>query len=925
MISLADYAGRGPETAPLRRDLRLLIYRLLRLLRRYGAPGLFEKVKTLLRLAFARREGDQKADAALQQTIAGIDLRLDDQVIRALMVLLDVANLAEDRHRIRVLRQREANLPPGRYRDESPASAIKELLSAGVTGPNLARLLGHLRVEPVFTAHPTEAKRLTVRTTLGRLRRDLSDLDEGRHLPRELDALHERLDRDLACLWETDNIQPRKPTPLEELRRSLFLADSLWHVVPEILTELRSALNGHCDLEEGDLAGILRFGSWIGGDRDGNPFVTAGVTEQALRSLRDTALSHHRDECERLAGILTMSRRRHSVAAAMESRLASFRRTHPGCNELLSDLHPDETYRLWLGMIGWRLDRTRAGDPFDAPLSGAYGNPSALAQDVHLLYDSLRRAGHAPLAAELLRPWLDRIEVFGFHLARLDTREDSGQILAAVSEIAAQLGISENFGELDEAGRREVLAAEIEPHTVQRFRPEGLSERSRDLMRVIHLSYHATTSLGHEALGAWVVSMTHHPSDILSVLWLHRLVAAQHGVDVETIPRPLVPLFETIDDLDRASTILEGLLTDERYYAHLERSGGLQICMVGYSDSCKDGGYLTSNWELHRAQARLAALCRSHGIDLMLFHGRGGALGRGGGPAARGILSLPPATVNGRLRITEQGEVLAERYDDAVIAERHLEQLLWATMRVSGLPEQQPQSAWTSLMEEAARSGFTAWRALVEDPAFLTLFSQGSPIDTIENLGIGSRPARRRERRGLQDLRAIPFTFALTQNRLMLTAWYGLGTALEAACAKDLDMLRTMHQKWPFFQALIDNAELALAKSDMDIARRYGALVDEAAGADALLSTIAEENRRTTNAVNAIKDQSQLLDGVPWLQRSIQVRNPVIDCLNVIQIELTRRARNSHNAQGLPGESESLDELQRVCVQGIAAGMRTTG
>ncbi|MEO0587948.1 MAG: phosphoenolpyruvate carboxylase, partial [Planctomycetota bacterium] len=571
--------------------------------------------------------------------------------------------------------------------------------------------------------------------------------------------------------------------------------------------------------------------------------------------------------------------------------------------------------------------------------SAAYPNGHALLDDLRLIADSLSKNDHADLAGQTVRAWVDRTAVFGLHFARLDIREDSAQLHDTLAALAPALFPTDadaaSYASADEAARQRLLALPIDPAAARAIDPAALTDRCAETLALFELIHTAIGRLGPDAFGIFIVSMTHHPSDVLAVHCLSRIAAARLGVDAPYCPLPTAPLFETLDDLANAPQTLAALLDQPDYAAALAHHGNRQHVMVGYSDSTKDGGYLAANVALHDAQQRLADLADARRVELVVFHGRGGSLGRGGGPAARGILSLPPASVGGRIRITEQGEVLAERYDDPEIARRHLEQVTFATLLVTGRAAADTPAEWNDFAHRAADAAKFAYRRLITDPAFIEFFSQATPIDTIEDLPIGSRPSRRRAaERQLSGLRAIPYTFAWTQNRSLITGFFGMGHGLVAAAAGasaqgdvpdvqscDWSLCRAMYRDWPFFRAMIDNAELALAKADLPITKRYAELTDDPAVGECVLRLLIEEHRTARAVVLAITQRDELLADTPWLARSIQVRNRYVDPLNYLQAELMQRRR----AEADPDAQQQIDHLLRMTVQGIAAGLRTTG
>lgn len=886
----------------------MLGYELGKVLKTHGSDGLYDLVEEVRALAKARRDGDPGADQQLQARITSLTETEMGELMRALACFFDLANLAEDRHRVRVLREREQAVWP-EPREQSLGSAITLLAEQGVPADEMQAMLEALDVDLVFTAHPTEAKRRTTRLTIGRLRADLIQLDRPDMLHRERDELARRIRADLDCLWETDTLRPEKPSVLEEVDRSLFVADSLWEMVPKLCYSTRRALKRAYPENTPTLPVVVRFGSWIGGDRDGNPFVTPAVTRETLGRLRRAIVRKHLKQCRYLHRVLSISDKHHPASAGVRSIITDARNRWPDLGASINQVSPHETYRRALTVIRHRLIASGEVDPVAGGNALAYRGAADLAADLTAIDDSLRANGHIELSDGVLQGWRDRVSVFGLHFARLDIREDSRQLHSAIGEVLAKLDPAVNYESLDEAGLQSLLTGPIVDGAAAMDRSQ-LTEPTRNTVELFVLLEHAALNLGTEALGALIISMTHSPSDVLAMAWLGRLAATIVGNDTPRALLPIAPLFETIDDLAHADQTLDALLSNQPYRAHIDATGGRQMCMVGYSDSCKDGGYLASNWGLFDAQRRLAHTAKSHGTGLVLFHGRGGALGRGGGPAARGVLSLPPEAVGYKVRITEQGEVLSERYDDPEVAFRHVEQVARATLLVSAQSaEAIDDPAWMEMLSTASTRSTACYRQLRDDPAFLAYFDKATPINTIETLPIGSRPSRRGAARALKDLRAIPYTFAWTQNRHLLTGWYGLGTALTDL---DLDTRRAMYAGWPMFRGMIHNAELALAKCDMQIARHYAELVGDEPSMR-LYESIEAEYARTREIILTTAQRDELLAGIDWLKQSVQVRNPYLDPLNLIQIELMRRG------------ADPQGDLLRQSVQAIAAGLRNTG
>ncbi len=913
----------------LRRDVRFLGDMLGDVIREIAGAEALARVEDIRKVARDRRSGALEAEQELTERINALDEPAARVVTRAFSIFFDLANLAEDRHRVRILRFREQELSP-QPRRESIGEAIARLHDSGFTAAEMQSALDRLSIELVFTAHPSEAKRRTQRIKIRRMRQALEELDRSDVLPRERRKVESQLRTEMTVLWQSEFLRPWRPTPLQEVRRGLTIAPRLWEVVPEIYGDMRRALAAAYPGTEFRLPLFLKFGSWIGGDRDGHPHVTTEVTSQTLVWLRQAAVKAHLGCCRQLIEFLSVSENEAPIGEPVKQKLSEAAATWPEVAPRLAPIAPMEVYRQWLTVIEWRLEQSLKAQIGAALPRGAYRDGAELEIDVQALIDGLRGNPAKLLIAEELFPWLDLVRVFGLHMNRLDVRQDARVYREVLGELLAKLKLADNYASLSETERQAVLARTMPwPHEIAR---DGLSPQAVETLNLFRLLYAAMATFGPNCLGSHIISLTSAPSDVLAVLWLWRWaqsVGSAPGTNIEELAEQLsiAPLFEKIGDLKNGPATLEAILEQPAYAEHLRRQGSRQVVMIGYSDSTKDGGYLAACWGLYRAQSDLQRVANRHGVRLTFFHGRGGSLGRGGGPAARGIYSLPPDALDGSLRLTEQGEVLAERYDDDQIAYRHLEQVTSATLLASALPARTAKPAWSAIMERLAKRSYEAYRELVDQPGFVEYFGAATPIDEIETLNIGSRPTRRRGERTLADLRAIPWVFSWTQNRCLIPAWYGLGAALSELLDSDPAGWQTayeMYRQWPFFQATIDNAALALAKADGFIAARYAELVEDDELRRRLSSLIAAERDHARRAVLALTDGADLLSTTPWLQASIDVRNPYIDPLNLIQIELIRRRRE------LPAETSAADEeriggLLRLTVQGIAAGMRTTG
>ena len=886
---------------PLRRDIRLLGRQLRRLIRQHGGEALWDRLWTMRQLIQRHRDGDNQGDPERQITdlIAESSPNELAEMARAMGLVFDLANLAEDRHRVRVLQKRENT---GRS-SETIQRAADALREDGLSEDVIGELLERLEIEPVLTAHPTEAKRRGARRALRRLRRDLALLERPDLSRTQRNERLDRMQRDLASLWYTDPVSPRKPSVREELDRTLFAVDRMWRVGPRIMNRLRNAFPEH--IETLNAVPPLRFGNWIGGDRDGNPFVTTAVTRQTLETLRETALRYHRRDCRRVRDRLTVSSVRCELAGELRQRIDAARDRWPILGDRLDRLHPDEWIVQWLTIIDQRLRHSRGlADAEPHPL--AYHDTRELEDDVGVIDRALRSAGHDELTGGALRRWRDRIAIFGLHLLRLDVRVNSKLLHRAISAITQQLDIDDELAPV----------FQLDSDAAAALDPAAMPDDVADLIELLAMLQTLHAEGGGAALGPIVISMTHKPEDVLALVALLRLTALRVGLK-RAEPLPISPLFETIDDLRHAEGMLDALLSDERYRDHVRRGGDQLVAMIGYSDSAKDGGYLASNWALYQTQRRLAACAKKHGVKLTIFHGRGGALGRGGGPAARAILSLPPESVDGRIRLTEQGEVIAERYDDPAIAYRHLEQLFWATLEQFGPDHHQPSPDDERFASQLAEVSLAAYRRLTAAPGFADYVRHCTTLPLIEGLPIGSRPSRRSASGGLDELRAIPFTFAWNQVRMPINAFFGLGAAFASLDDEQRQRAITLYQNWPWFRAVINNAELALARCDPAITRRYTALAPGPAAAEAMWQQLRDEHAAAHEAVLAIKQEDRLLEAVPWIDRTVKVRTPYLDLLNMIQFDLmTRRAA---------AEPGSIEQPLRLTVQALAAGLRNTG
>ncbi len=899
--------------------------RLDETIRQIAGPEGLAAVVRVRDLAHAARAGHSASLLELTRTVTALSVERRRVVARALSILLDLMNVAEDRERTRILRERELAAHPA-PRAESIRAAVAQWAADGLAADQVEGILDRLSVELVLTAHPTEAKRRSIRGKLRRVRELLHRMDQCGLLPRETADLEAQLQAELTKLWQTDFIRPWPPTVIQEVQRALSILPVLWEVVPDVMKDMRQALREFYPGHVFCVRPLLRFASWIGGDRDGHPGVTADVTEQTLIWLRRAAIGQQRETVCNLYGSLSLSARQAPVSEELREATAAAIREWPETENLLAAVPPNEEYRRWLGVIDWRLSASGQLGPGAALPRGAYASSAELAEDVRIIQRSLSGAHNDVLVHGEIQRWLDQIEVFGLHLARLDVRQDARYHEAVISELLARSGAGADFAASSETERQRILLETLgRPLS---WDESALSGPARETLALMRLLRRTLRNCGAAPLGGFVISMTRTASDVLAVLWLwewSRTIDGGHPRDA-ALQLPIIPLFETIDYLRDAAATMAALLDVAAYRSYLSQQGLRQTVMIGYSDSTKDGGYLAACWALYHAQSQIYEVARERAVEVTFFHGRGGSLGRGGGPTARAVLSLPAATFDGSLRLTEQGEVLAERYDDSQIAHRHLEQVTWSVMLAATRKPAAGVPRWRRTMEWLADRSFRAYRRLTQEPGFVDFFRQTTPIGEIEQLPIGSRPSRRKAGGSLSDLRAIPWVFSWTQIRCLVPAWYGLGSAvaeLRTECPEQWQELADMYRDWPFFRASVDNAVLALAKTDLTVAGAYFRLAEDPAVQERFATRIVSEYRLCSEAVLQMTGRPALLEDVPWLQDSIRRRNPLVDALNLLQVDLLSRLRAA--AGTATADADEWAHLVRLTIQGVAAGMRTTG
>jgi phosphoenolpyruvate carboxylase len=758
----------------------------------------------------------------------------------------------------------------------------------------------------------------------------------------EYEENRQTLLNEITTLWLTDRVRSAKPTPLDEVKTTLyFVGEIFWTVLPEIYQRLEAALDKYYPGLRANHS-WFRLASWIGGDRDGNPNVTSWVTAETLHLHRGLAIENHRRTLQDLARRLSLSERRVALPEALRNWLES-RQPFPVHVAEIQERYPQEPYRLILSLLAADLADASQDDMKSRLMSQVAHSARIRKQDIVDRLDAMAAALPREVAAGALKTAQRQMAIFDLFGARLDIREDSGRINTALAEILRALNISPNFETLNEPARRDLLLNLLDQARPELAAHPGVSPKATETWDTFGLIQRTRSIYGAALLGPVIISMAHGAADVLAVLLMAKWCDCADGLQI-------VPLFETIQDLAAAPHVMSELFSLKVYRDHLLTCSNAQVVMVGYSDSNKDGGFLMSNWALYRAQEALAAVCRSHSIQLTLFHGRGGTAARGGGPVNRGILAQPGGSVNGRFRLTEQGEILSSRYSNKNLALRNLEQIVNAVLLASApagvesptfasvdgyeplhykllSPHHLPET-WRGAMDRMAAAAQGAYHLLVyETPGFMDYWNDATPIDPIKNLRIGSRPASRKPgSEQVGQIRAIPWVFSWMQSRFNLPGWYGLGSGLEAILESRPDglvFLQGMHSSWSFFRILLETAELSLMKADMHIAGLYSDLVMDRELANRIYKIIEAEYARTVRAVLAIKAQHQLMEGEPVIQRSVQLRNPYVDPLNHLQVEMLRRLRALPD--GNSQDARDLREVIELTINGIAAGLRNTG
>ncbi|MFQ5609243.1 MAG: phosphoenolpyruvate carboxylase [Woeseiaceae bacterium] len=919
----------------LRARVRLYGELLGNVLRNHAGDGVYDAVESLRRGYIAlRQQDDPQRREELSELVRSLDQETLIQVTRAFSIYFSLANIAEEafqHHARRAAVSTDRPLWHGSFDD-----TIGLFKRDGMSGREMQRLLESLDYMPVFTAHPTEARRRAVMESLRRIFETGEELESPQLSDRQRSDIAERLQAQIQVLWKTDEVRVRKPGVEDEITNGLYyFRQSIFHAVPTVYRNLERAIRKHYGNEgstEFVVPGFLRFGSWIGGDRDGNPFVTPETTRSAARLQAREVLQEYIERTDRLTDELT-----HSDSIADVSDMV---RLNSPADRLMAraafagepDRFANEPYRRRFALVNYRLrcNLKLVEQRLQGYVHGKQEHPYACAQefldDLYAIRESLEQHGDRNLANGRLKDLIRLVETFGFHLASLDIREESSRHTAAVDELLRAAGIVDGYATAGEDDRLAILGGLLSNQATSQIPERQVSESTREVLDVFYTIAEIRAETGTPAIGNYVISMTHEASHVLEVLWLASRagLVGKNADDQWYSELSVSPLFETIDDLERVESVLEALFSHDAYRELVRCRDDRQEVMLGYSDSTKDGGLLASAWHLYRAQRKITAIAARHSIHCRIFHGRGGTIGRGGGPTHDAILAQPPGTSGGRIKFTEQGEVLYYKYSNRETAVFEL------TLGMTGLMKSSrylvdskitDYEKFAPLMAGLADSGERSYRELIDrTPGLLDYFYACTPVAEIGLLNLGSRPShRKQEDRSKASIRAIPWVFGWAQSRHTLPGWYGLGSALESACEErdGLERLRELYRVWPFFTALLDNTQMALAKADMGTAREYAALAGDDARMRTIFSTIRAEYLRSVKHVNAVCDQGELLSEQPTLALSLARRRPYLDPLNHIQIVMLSRYRGDRT-------DDSLNSLLRS-INAIAAGMRNTG
>jgi len=873
-----------------------------------------------------RKSHSSDVQQSLSKTIASLDPTSMRKLIRAFSIYFQLVNIAEQHHRIQRLREQK-RLGTKQYPQGSLRHTLQLAKKKKVTAAEMSQFLSRVFISPVFTAHPTEALRRTVLEKHSRIWTVLGKFDRTDILAEEKDELTQSLKRNVTSLWQTEETRSYDVTPLDEVTNGLFYFTQVLHsTIPSFYRELERALEDTYPTLVDKIPSFIQFGSWIGGDRDGNPFVTSDVTWSALKKQSFTIIDMYLKMMDELYVVRSESA---AVVPTDKELLHSIQDDIDGKNEMFPPglRNKNEIYRISIALAYRKLLRYKKKIDGTLPKDEkTYASSTEFLHDLSLIRTSVQKNKGSVLTGGVLKNLIRNVETFGFHLATLDIRQHKKVHTAAVSEIYSQSYVK--YSSLSDDERSDWLTKAILSSAPFRFKEELLSQQSQEMLATFRTIKKALTEIDPRAIRSYIISMTESPADVLEVLFLMKLTGLSSFKERQSTLN-IVPLFETIGDLRSSVQIMEQLYSNPAYKKHLELRNNRQEIMLGYSDSSKDGGIVTSNWELYKAQRALAKCSADHKIDWMFFHGRGGTVGRGGGPEFQAIMALNGFSINGQMKITEQGEVVSLKYSHTEIAQRTLELTTSAILlkffdktnlhkvKVANHPQ------WLETMAVMAEKSFSEYRSIVyNDPRLVKYYFQATPLKEITRMKIGSRPAKRMDSERIEDLRAIPWVFAWMQSRHNLPGWLGVDDGLTAAPPVSPAALRTMYTHWEFCRSLVDNIQMIIANADFDIARQYAGLVQPTSLGSETYQLLLDRFEKTKHSITAITGQKNILDNNPILQKSITLRNPYVDPMSLMQVELLHRMRNRKLSDA---KRRELEEVMFLCINGIAAGLRNTG
>jgi len=923
------------EDTPLKRDIKELGIILGNVLKEQAGHGVYETVEILRALTKQLRSeplntGSRSIREEIVTVINSLSIEKAIKIIKAFSIYFILVNAADEVHRIRIQRNYTLqNKPP---ETGSLTSVLMQLKSNKVSKENIKKILGQLEIIPVFTAHPTEATRQTILRKILKISRLLLARELYNNSTDETDEIRLKLQTEITLLWQSNEVRFRKVTVKDEIQHGLFFfKEVLYDLIPDFYQSLNKKLKTIYEINDASPS-LFKFGSWVGGDRDGHPFVTVDITKNTLLNNKRQIIGLYERDLEQLHTSLSSSLNVIAVNKELSKSIVADRTILGTNTEDKIPRDPSEVYRAKLMLIGRKLERTKQIPGTSSTQAGTgYNNSVEFLDDLYLMYKSLAENKGKVIADTNLLPIIYKVKTFGFRFAAMDIRQNSSLLASAISEILRYAELQKDFNSLNEPDKIKILTTEILNSRPLRNKFSGLSLETMQIINEFAVIKWGKDNIAFNTCDDYIISNCSSVSDVLTAL----LIAKEAGL-INTADKKIfyshfdiLPLFETIDDLRKAHIVMQELFENPAYAQHLILRGNVQKIMLGYSDSNKDGGIVTSNYELYKAQKNLKKLCDSRRIELILFHGRGGSISRGGGPVNKSILAQPEGTIEGKIKITEQGEMISSKYLIPEIAVKNLELMASAVLSTTAGSKlnniRDKFDKYSSLFENISSNALLVYKELINHHDFFDYFRSITPIDIIEHIEIGSRPSSRNRSKELRNLRAIPWVFAWTQNRQTISGWYGFGSAIDHCIQNktaSLEDIKNMYREWEFFQVLVSNIEMVLMKTDMIIGREYLSLCKDLKKGKKIFDMIDYEYELSCRTVLAITGEENLLDHDKSLQRSLLLRNPYIDPISFIQVKFIKQFRKRNIPKS---KKESLLMLLRSTVNGIAAGVRNTG